>query len=242
MQIIPAIDIRDGHCVRLLYGDYDAETRYDVDPVERAKYYASIGLAHLHIVDLDGARDGTPRNAELIERMVSASGVSVQVGGGIRTAVHIQTLLDHGVERVVIGSTAVKQPELVVEWFAHFGASRIVLALDVRFDNDGQPLVTTDAWQSTSAVTLNDLIDQYLPAGLRHVLCTDISRDGALSGPSIELYRTTLARYPQLQLQASGGVSSIEDLAALRDAGLPAAITGKALLEGKITAEQLVAC
>ncbi|MEM7765154.1 MAG: 1-(5-phosphoribosyl)-5-[(5-phosphoribosylamino)methylideneamino]imidazole-4-carboxamide isomerase [Pseudomonadota bacterium] len=242
MQIIPAIDIRDGHCVRLLYGDYDAETRYDVDPVERAQFYASIGLKHLHIVDLDGARDGSPRNAALIERMVAASGVSVQVGGGIRTAAHIRTLLDHGVARVVIGSTAVKQPDLVTDWLSQFGASRVVLALDVRFDQHGQPLVTTDAWQSTSAATLYELIDRYLKVGLRHVLCTDISRDGALSGPSVDLYRTTLTRYPQLQLQASGGVSCIEDLQALREAGLPAAITGKALLEGKITAEQLAAC
>lgn len=243
MIIIPALDIRDGQCVRLLYGNYDAETRYDVDPIEQASAYSSMGFSHLHLVDLDGAKGGKPVNTALLKSMIAASGMMVQVGGGIRQTEHIKALMDAGVARVVIGSLAIKEPQRVFDWINTFGTNRIVVALDVRISEEDQTAyVCTDAWTNTSSKSLQATIENYQSAGLEHVLCTDISRDGAMTGPSIELYKRILKQFPAIQLQASGGVASGEDLIALRDAGLPAAITGKALLEGKITAEDIRQC
>lgn len=242
MNILPALDIRDGQCVRLLYGDYDAETRYDVDPVAQARHYAAFGVGQLHLVDLDGAKAGKPVNVALLAAMTEASGVSVQVGGGIRERAHLDTLFANGVARAVIGSMAIRQPDTVAEWLTVYGSERIVLALDVRIDDAGVPRVCTDAWTTTSEASLSDTISRFREHGLRHVLCTDIGRDGAMSGPSIALYRQVLQEFPELQLQASGGVAGIDDLRALRDAGLPAAITGKALLEGAISAEEIREC
>ncbi|MEO0576448.1 MAG: 1-(5-phosphoribosyl)-5-[(5-phosphoribosylamino)methylideneamino]imidazole-4-carboxamide isomerase [Pseudomonadota bacterium] len=239
MNIIPAIDIRDGNCVRLLYGEYDRETRYDVNAVALATRYADLGLTQLHTVDLDGARDGKPANTGLLKQMSAASDAQMQVGGGIRDSQHIQELLDAGVSRVVIGSLAIDDPDTVKGWFDAFGGERIVLALDVRLNKDAVPMVCTKAWTHTSDRTLFDTIDAYVASGLRHVLCTDIARDGALSGPSIALYQQLVTRYPTLGIQASGGVASIHDLHALRDVGVAGAITGKALLEGNITDEEI---
>jgi phosphoribosylformimino-5-aminoimidazole carboxamide ribotide isomerase len=239
MDVIPAIDLRGGRCVRLLYGDFDAETVYDQDPVELAALYSGSGCRHLHVVDLDGARDGEPANAALIRRMTERTGLAVQTGGGIRTEAHVRTLLDHGVARVVIGSLAITDANRVTDWLRRFGPDRIVLALDVRTAGLAFPTITTHGWTESSGTSLYDCIDAYSAAGLKHVLCTDVDRDGALGGPALDLYRDTLRRYPDLKLQASGGVASVDDLAALRAAGLPAAITGKALLEGRITLEEL---
>ena len=239
MDVIPAIDLRGGRCVRLLYGDFDAETRYDEDPVELAATYSDSGCRHLHVVDLDGARDGVPANAALIRRMTERTDMAVQTGGGIRTEAHIQALLDSGVARVVIGSLAVTDGARVRDWLRRFGPNRIVLALDVRTRGLPFPTVTTHGWTESSGTSLYDCIESFSSAGLIHVLCTDVDRDGALGGPALDLYRDTLGRFPELALQASGGVASIDDLVALRDAGLPAAITGKALLERRITLQEL---
>lgn len=239
MHIIPAIDIRDGHCVRLLYGEYDRETRYDVDPVELAARYAALGLAHLHLVDLDGAKAGRPVNSALMQRIVAATSVTVQVGGGVRDDAHIRELLAHGVSRIVVGSLAVREPGTVKRWLSEFGSDAIVAAFDVRVADDGRAYVCTDAWTNTTDAELTATIDGYAEAGLRHVLCTDIGRDGAMSGPALSLYSDVMRACPGIALQASGGVSALADLVALRDAGLAAAITGKALLEGKITDEEL---
>lgn len=225
--------------MRLLYGDFNAETRYEADPVELAERYSKSGCRHLHIVDLDGAKDGEPVNAGLIRRMVEGTALRVQTGGGIRSERHVRALLDSGVARVVVGSLAITDAERVRGWLQQFGPERIVLALDVRTAGLDKPLITTHGWTEASSIALDDCIDGFLPAGLRHVLCTDVDRDGALSGPATELYRETLRRFPGLMLQASGGVASVEDLRALRDAGVPAAITGKALLERRITLEEL---
>lgn len=239
MIIIPSIDLRGGHCVRLLYGDYDQETRYDADPVALAQRYAALGLDTLHVVDLDGAREGAPQHLELITRMVEATTATVQVGGGIREAAHVGQLFEAGASRVVIGSLAIKQPELVAEWLETFGGKRIVLAFDVRVDEGGVARVSTDAWQQTSDAELVATIRRFAERGLQHVLCTDIGRDGALSGPATALYKRVMAACPDVSLQASGGVSSIADLRNLRAAGLTAAITGKALLEGRISDEEI---
>lgn len=239
MRIIPSIDIRDGRCVRLLYGDYDRETRYDADPVELAADYAALGLDTLHIVDLDGARAGEPRSLALIRRMAAGAAATVQVGGGIREKGHVTDLLEAGATRVVIGSLAIKRPETVAAWLRDFGGERIVLAFDVRVGDDGRARISTDAWQKNTDAELIETIRRFEPAGVRHVLCTDIGRDGALSGPATALYRSVLDERPGIELQASGGVSSIDDLHALREVGLHAAVTGKALLEGRISKEEI---
>jgi len=237
--VIPAIDLRGGRCVRLLKGEFDQETSYSDDPAAIARQFAELAVSRLHIVDLDGAKDGEPKNQELVRRIAAESTLRVQLGGGIRERATLATWLDAGVERCVIGSLAVTEPETVERWLSEFGAQCIVLALDVRLDADGEPLVSTHGWQQTSSVSLWQCIDRYLEHGLTHVLCTDVSRDGAMAGPNVDLYRDILAHYPTLELQASGGVRGIEDLETLRAAGVPAAITGRALLDGALTAQEL---
>ncbi|MEO0365610.1 MAG: 1-(5-phosphoribosyl)-5-[(5-phosphoribosylamino)methylideneamino]imidazole-4-carboxamide isomerase [Pseudomonadota bacterium] len=239
MKIIPAIDIRHGKTVRLLHGDYDQQTTYEVDPRSLAIRYAELSMTDLHLVDLDGALEGQPRNAALLAEIVATTSAEVQIGGGIRSTSHVEHLLQVGVSRVVIGSLAVNQPKLVSQWMADFGPERIVLAIDVRLDQAGAARVATEGWTKTHDVTASELIRQYASAGLKQILCTDIGRDGALSGPSIELYRALARDFPQIAIQASGGVSRIEDLIALRETGVSGAITGRALLEGHITDEEI---
>ena len=238
MILIPAIDLRDGRCVRLLKGDFAHETRYDVDPATLAAEYAEAGARWLHIVDLDGAERGAPANLALIERMRAAARVELQVGGGIRTRASLeQTLAVAG--RVVIGSLAVSDPELVAAWLMEFGPERVTLAIDVRLDAGGVPLVATHGWTRSSTLTLAAAIERYAAAGLRHVLCTDIDRDGALTGPNVELYRDSVARWPQIAFQASGGVRDAADLAALAATGVAATVSGKALLEGRLHPQEI---
>ncbi|HVY64685.1 MAG TPA: 1-(5-phosphoribosyl)-5-[(5-phosphoribosylamino)methylideneamino] imidazole-4-carboxamide isomerase [Gammaproteobacteria bacterium] len=238
MRLIPAIDLRDGRCVRLFKGDFDQETRYPVDPVALAVQYGGLGAKWLHVVDLDGAKRGAPVNLELIRSMQAAAGTAVQYGGGIRTAASLEQALGVA-ERAVIGSLAVTEPATVAQWFERHGAERLVLALDVRLDDSGTPMVATHGWTRASALTLTDAIERYVPVGLKHVLCTDIDRDGALTGPNVELYRDCAARWPALEFQASGGVRNAADLTALAAAGAAAAVSGKALLEGRLTPEEI---
>jgi len=239
MLLIPAIDLRNGRCVRLFQGDFDAETRYDLTPHELLLRYRSLGATWLHVVDLDGAKDGILANRSIIVALASQSAVCIQVGGGVRSAEIIDDLLRHGVDRVVIGSAAVERQEEVASWFARFGAERLCLAFDVRLDKSNTPRLRTRGWKEASEMSLWDAVEVYLPHGLRHVLCTDISRDGALTGPNVSLYAEAARRYPQLAWQASGGVSSAADLTALADAGAAAAVSGKALLEERMTSEEL---
>jgi len=239
MLLIPAIDLRNGRCVRLYQGDFGAETRYEHEPHELLRRYRDFGASWLHVVDLDGAKDGVLANRSVIVALASQRAVRVQVGGGVRSAAVIDDLLRHGVERVVVGSAAVERPDEVAGWFARFGTERICLALDIRTDSNGEPLVRTRGWKEGTAISLWDAINRY-PAGMvKHVLCTDIERDGAMSGPNIDLYRTALSRFPQLSWQASGGVRNAADLAALAGIGVAAAVSGKALLEERITPEEL---
>ena len=238
MRLIPAIDLRDGRCVRLFKGDFEQETRYAVDPVALAGQYRELGAEWLHVVDLDGAKSGSPVNLPLIERMRAAAGVDVQYGGGIRTAASLEQAL-RVVTRAVIGSLAVTEPATVTEWFTKHGPERLVLALDVRLDDSGAPMIATHGWTRASTLTLAAAIERYTAVGLRHVLCTDIDRDGALTGPNVDLYRDCAARWPEIEFQASGGVRNVADLAACAAAGAAAAVSGKALLEGRLTPEEI---
>jgi phosphoribosylformimino-5-aminoimidazole carboxamide ribotide isomerase len=238
MQLIPAIDLRGGRCVRLLKGDFGAQTRYDVDPVGLAAEYRGWGAAWLHVVDLDGAASGRPVNLELIAAMRSIEGLKIQMGGGIRDRASLDAALEVA-DRIVLGSLAVTDPARVAEWLAAYGAERFTLGFDVRFGEDGRPYVTTHGWTQSSALTLADAVMQYRAAGLRHVLCTDVDKDGALGGPNLALYRDCAARWPALAFQASGGVRDAADLAELAATGVAAAISGKALLEGRIRNEEI---
>jgi phosphoribosylformimino-5-aminoimidazole carboxamide ribotide isomerase len=233
MQVIPAIDIKDGQCVRLHQGRFDRVTDYPYTPDGLAERYRGLGAHRLHLVDLDGARSGGAGNRALVEDLLGRHPGLFQVGGGIRDRATAERLLEAGAGRVVLGSAAAESPERVLEWLEALGEERVVVALDVSGDPDA-PRVMTRGWAEASPLTLWEALDRYAEAGLRHVLCTDISRDGAMQGPAVELYRSCLERCPGLQLQASGGVRSADDLTALAAAGLPAAIVGRALLEGAI--------
>lgn len=239
MLLIPAIDLRGGRCVRLYQGDFGAETRYEYSPRELLAKYRALGASWVHVVDLDGARDGVLANREVIVDLAAQRGLKLQVGGGIRSAEVIEDLISSGIERVVIGSAAVERPDEVLAWASRFGADRICLALDVRHDPEGAPQVRTRGWQAAGAISLWDALQLYPAAAVRHVLCTDIERDGALAGPNLDLYRDAIARFPRLAWQASGGVRDAADLAALARVGAAAAVSGKALLEERIRPEEL---
>jgi phosphoribosylformimino-5-aminoimidazole carboxamide ribotide isomerase len=240
VRIIPAIDLQGGKCVRLYKGDFARVTEYSDDPVAVARDFSALQVRDLHIVDLDGARTGSQENQELVGKLCTNTGLSVQLGGGIRNVDTVTGWLQRGVARCVIGSLAVTEPAVVAEWMAAFGAGRIVIALDVSIDESG-PIVATHGWTRSSGASIWDCIDALADAGMQHLLCTDISRDGAMSGPNFELYADIVRRYPQLGLQASGGVRNAADLERLRDLGIPAAITGKALLDGRISAAEVAA-
>jgi phosphoribosylformimino-5-aminoimidazole carboxamide ribotide isomerase len=239
VRIIPAIDLKDGKCVRLFKGDYEQTTEYSSDPPAIGRRFSSLHVSELHIVDLDGARSGSQANQDLIRDIVAETGLTAQLGGGIRQRQDVANWLDLGVARCVVGSMAIRESSLVKEWIVEFGDGSIVLALDIRLDDSGAPMLTTHGWTRNSGVSLWDCLDGYEDVGARHVLCTDVDRDGAMAGPNFELYTEILSRYPHLQLQASGGVRNIRDLQQLRDIGLPAAITGRALLDGKISEAEI---
>lgn len=239
MELIPAIDLRGGRCVRLLKGDFAAETVYSTVPSEILERYIAVGAGRVHVVDLDGARDGNQPNRELIVGLAGQLGVRLQVGGGLRTLARVQDLLATGVERAVIGSVAVTASDDVAGWMAEVGPQRVVLAFDVRLDTVGTPMLTTHGWLQTSEVTLWQAVERFMKAGLVHVLCTDVARDGAMTGPNCELYAQAVRRFPELQWQASGGVASVHDLVALRECGVASVISGKAMLENRISPQEL---
>ncbi|WP_421356322.1 1-(5-phosphoribosyl)-5-[(5-phosphoribosylamino)methylideneamino]imidazole-4-carboxamide isomerase [Pseudocitrobacter faecalis] len=241
-MIIPALDLINGTVVRLHQGDYAQQRDYGNDPLPRLQDYAAQGAQVLHLVDLTGAKDPALRQIPLLKQLVAGVNVPVQVGGGVRTEEDVAALLDAGVERVVVGSTAVKSPEIVKGWFTRFGAEHLVLALDVRIDEQGTKQVAVSGWQENSGITLEELVETYLPVGLQHVLCTDISRDGTLAGSNVSLYEEICARYPQVAFQSSGGIGSLDDIAALRGTGVRGVIVGRALLEDKFTVTEAIQC
>jgi phosphoribosylformimino-5-aminoimidazole carboxamide ribotide isomerase len=239
MILIPSIDLRNGRCVRLLKGNFDQETRYDLEPHELLQRYRALGASWLHVVDLDGAKDGKLANRSVIIRLASQKALNVQVGGGVRSTAVVDDLLRNGIDRVIVGSAAVENPAEVQGWLKRYGAEKIGLAFDIR-QVDGVPRVLTRGWTQESKLTLWDAIESYLPHGLKHVLCTDAELDGAMQGPAVGLYEEFVKRYPQIQLQASGGVRSAADLHALAALGSAAAISGKALLEEAIKPSELL--
>ena len=239
-EVIPAIDLRGGQVVRLKQGDYAQQTTYAAAPRELAQRYADAGARRLHLVDLDGARSGQLDNLAVI-RAIAADGMRVQAGGGVRDEADLQRLFDAGVQRVVLGSVAIRDPGLVAGWLDTYGAERLTLALDTR-RIDGRWTLPSAGWTETGARTLDELAPWYAARGARHLLCTDIDRDGMLAGFNLDLYRHLADSVPQLAVQASGGVRSLDDIRAAREAGARGVILGRALLEGRFTVEEALAC
>ncbi|QUJ68405.1 1-(5-phosphoribosyl)-5-[(5-phosphoribosylamino)methylideneamino]imidazole-4-carboxamide isomerase [Photobacterium sp. GJ3] len=241
-MIIPALDLIEGQVVRLFQGDYGQVTEYQVNPAEQFALYHQAGADWLHLVDLTGAKDTSARQLDLIRTLLASTPAKIQIGGGVRTEQDVADLLNAGAQRVVVGSTAVKSPDMVKGWMEKYGPEHIVLALDVNIDADGQRKVAVSGWQEDSGVTIEALIDNFQTVGLKHVLCTDISRDGTLAGSNVALYRDLCAQYPDVRFQSSGGIGSLDDIAALKGTGVAGVIVGRALLDGKFTAEQAFAC
>lgn len=238
--VIPAIDLRDGRVVRLKQGDYAQQTTYDFDPRSLALSYAQAGAEWLHLVDLDGARGGSLDNLSVIEAIAS-DGMRVQAGGGVRAEADVQRLFAAGVSRIVLGSLAIREPDLVAGWLASYGAERFTLALDT-LHKDAAWTLPSAGWTEAESCTLDDLAPWYAERGARHLLCTDIHRDGMLAGFNLELYRYLATAVPSLAVQASGGVRSLEDIRAAREAGARGVILGRALLEGRFTLVEALSC
>jgi phosphoribosylformimino-5-aminoimidazole carboxamide ribotide isomerase len=235
MTLIPAIDLLDGRCVRLVHGDFRDVTHYDEAPEAIALRYLQGGAEWLHVVDLAASRDGDGADTSPLFKLLKSADQKVQTGGGVRNGGDIELRLEHGAERVVIGSLCAKEPARFLGWLERFGRDAIVAALDVRLDSDGVPRPRIFGWTEDAGMNLWDLMDELVDGGLQHALVTDIGRDGALAGPNVELYREIIQRYPGIALQASGGVSRIDDLRTLQGAGAAGAIVGKALLERAFT-------
>jgi phosphoribosylformimino-5-aminoimidazole carboxamide ribotide isomerase len=238
MKLIPAIDLLDGRCVRLLHGDFNQVTEYATSAQDLANQYAAAGAEWLHVVDLAASRDGADADTSALFRLLSQAPQSVQTGGGVRNESDISKRLHAGADRVVMGSLCVTDTSGFIAWLTHFGADKLVAALDIRIDEDGVPWPRIHGWTDQADKNMWQLLDELSAGGLQHLLCTDISRDGALSGPNLELYSEIMRRYPQLQLQASGGVSDLGDLEQLNLTGATGVITGKALLEKRFTVSE----
>ena len=234
MIVYPAIDLKDGVCVRLMHGDFDQVTRYDEAPAARLAAFAAEGAEWVHIVDLDGAREGRAVQHGLIGELAGAVAVKIQSGGGVRSREDVQRLLDAGVSRVVVGSLAVTRSDEVLAWLDEFGPDAITLALDVKYE-DVVPVPALKGWTQSAGVDLWTVLDRYPSSLLRHVLMTDVGRDGALTGVNLELLSEALQRRPELKIQASGGVATLDDLIGAKAIGCDGAITGRAIYEGRFT-------
>lgn len=239
MLIYPAIDLKAGECVRLSQGRFDQATQYG-DPLEQLAAFARAGAEWVHVVDLDGAKAGAPAQYDLIGKLAKSANAKIQSGGGVREEAHVRTLLDAGVARVVVGSAAVRKPDDVRGWIADLGIERVCVALDVR-ERDGRFYVATQGWTETGGLTLEDALAFYPAGALKHVLVTDISRDGILTGPNVELMQSIVRARPDLKVQASGGVAALGDLAELRATGAAGAIVGRALYERRFALEDALA-
>lgn len=241
-EILPAIDVREGRVVRLAQGDYARETRYADDAFALARAYADAGARSLHLVDLDAARIGGYTLHALVGRIARDTGLRVQTGGGVRSAGDVESLLEAGAARVVLGTVAVTQPTTVLEWIERFGAERICVAIDVRCEAGGRWYAATHGWTTGAAEDALPLIGKLATGGLRHLLSTDIARDGMLSGPSLGWYAELRERVPELRVQGSGGIGTLADVRALRSVGCSEAIIGRALLEGRFELRDALAC
>lgn len=234
IELIPAIDIIGGECVRLTKGDYESKKIYSSSPVDMAKQFEDYGFKRLHIVDLDGARSKHVVNIDVLEKITAATRLTVDFGGGIKTGEDMKRVLDAGASMVTVGSVAVTSPDLLMEWLGTYGADRIILGADVR-----KGKISINGWHEDSDITLTDFIGRYTEAGVTNVLCTEISRDGTLTGPDVALYKEVLEAFPRLNLIASGGVSTAEDIRRLDKEGVPAVVFGKAFYEGRIKPKEL---
>lgn len=234
MLIVPAIDIIDGKCVRLTKGDYTTKIIYNEDPLEVAKEFEANGITHLHLVDLDGAKSGAVVNWHVLENITHNTSLQVDFSGGIKTKQSAQKCFDLGAQQIAVGSLAVKNQKEFVDWIWAFGEDKLILGADVINEK-----IAINGWQETSTKSVYDFLDYYFEEGIDYVLCTDVSKDGMLQGPSFELYRNIIEEYPELKLIASGGVSTKDDLLQLKELGCYAAIVGKAFYEGKILMQDL---
>ncbi|MBR3454472.1 MAG: 1-(5-phosphoribosyl)-5-[Bacteroidaceae bacterium] len=235
IELIPAIDIIEGKCVRLTQGDYNCKKIYNENPVEVAREFADYGIRRLHIVDLDGAKSQHVVNHKVVEQIRQATDLLIDFGGGIKSDDDLHKAFDAGASMVTIGSLAVKQPETFLRWLSLFGSEHIILGADVKQGN-----ISINGWQEEDGEQLVPFVRRYVDKGVKQVLCTDISKDGMLQGPSVDLYRQLLSTFPDLYLIASGGVSCIDDIKALDAAGVPAVVFGKAIYEGRINLSELV--
>jgi phosphoribosylformimino-5-aminoimidazole carboxamide ribotide isomerase len=238
--LYPAIDVREGRVVRLRQGDYAQETRYEDEPLALATRYAQAGARWLHLVDLDAARLGGYTLAPLLGALKSGTRLKVQTGGGVRSEADVEALLAAGADRVVIGSLAVREPGRVASWIARFGAEKLTIALDTRRDGEGRWRLPVHGWTENGGKELDVLAAAYAEVGLRHLLCTDISRDGMLSGPNFDLYRYLCERFPRMAVQASGGVSAAAEVAQARAVGCGGIVLGKALLDGRFALADVI--
>lgn len=234
ITLIPAIDIIGGHCVRLSQGDYSKKTDYGDRPAQMAAKFEALGYERLHVVDLDGARLGHPANLMALKEIRKATAMRIDFGGGIKSDEDLRAAFTSGAEAVSIGSIAVNDFDKAAAWIGEYGADRFIISADVR---DGR--VRTSGWTQDSGLSITDLLSKYWPLGVRRVLCTDISRDGMLCSPNVELYANIIEKFPDCRLIASGGVGSEADIDALNEAGIPAVVFGRAIYEGKINLERL---
>ncbi|MDE6077950.1 MAG: 1-(5-phosphoribosyl)-5-[(5-phosphoribosylamino)methylideneamino]imidazole-4-carboxamide isomerase [Muribaculaceae bacterium] len=234
IEIIPAIDIIDGKCVRLSQGDYGQKTVYSTTPLEMARLYAEHGVKRLHLVDLDGAKASHPCNLTSLREIASEQLLSIEWGGGIKSREHLDEVFKAGSDYAIIGSLAVKQPELMEEWLKEFGGEKIILGADLR---NGK--VSVNGWLEDSELTIDDIISRFIPFGLKEAIVTDISKDGMLAGPNVELYKGLQNRFPEITFTVSGGISGIDDIRSLNSLGLPRVIVGKAIYENRISLSDL---
>ena len=235
IELIPAIEIIDGQCVRLTKGDYDQKTVYSNSPATMAREFEQLGFKRLHMVDLDGAKSKHIVNSQVLKSCATETRLRIDFGGGIRTDDDIRKAFSSGAEMVTVGSVAVTSPDLFMGWLEKYGAERMILGADVRHGK-----ISINGWKEDSTEDLLPFLKKYVDAGVRNVLCTEISKDGTLQGPAVDLYSEVMEAYPQLHLIASGGVSSADDIAALNRAGIPAVVFGKAIYEGRINLKDLV--
>lgn len=234
IEIIPAIDIIDGKCVRLSQGDYEQKKVYNENPLEVAKMFESVGIKRLHLVDLDGAKAKHIVNYKVLERIATNTTLTIDFGGGLKSDDDLRIAFECGAKMVTGGSVAVKDRETFLSWIAKFGSDRIILGADVK-----DKKIAVGGWLETTNLDLFPFVEKYKEEGINKIICTDISKDGMLAGPSIELYKEILQKFPDLYLIASGGVSSMKDIEQLQEANVPAVITGKAIYEGKIKLNEL---
>ena len=234
MMILPAIDLIGGRCVRLSQGDYEQKKQYDASPLEMVEAYVRHGLRRIHVVDLDGAKASRPANLDTLRQIAAVEGAEIEWGGGIKSADALNQVFDAGARYAVVGSVAARQPELFEEWLHEFGAERMVLGADVKGGR-----VSVNGWREEVDLTIDQLIDRFLPLGLNQVICTEISRDGMLQGPATELYVRLQKKYPTIDITVSGGIASRADIEQLRQLVLRKVIVGKAIYEGRIKLEEL---